>query len=154
MAWDWNYSTGCFINLLMWACSAYVCASRDNTLHGYNQTSGRVQGRFFGKQSRASGVKSLESISFSRRNDSVSGSISPASPRLRIRMLDEGIEVHTYVAVLCYMYVHTHSFTGLDNNQLSLEKLITMISGVRLHVLHRRNFSGTISLVSCEECGL
>ena len=99
-------------------------------------------------------MKSPESISFSRRNDSVSGSISPASPRLRIRMLDEGIEVHTYVAVLCYMYVHTHSFTGLDNNQLSLEKLITMISGVRLHVLYRRNFSGTISLVSCEECGL
>ena len=86
-------------------------------------------------------MKSPESISFSRRNDSVSGSISPASPRLRIRVLHEGmkVHVHTHIAVLCYMCVHTHSFTSLDNNQLSLEKLVTMQSGVRLHLSYRRN---------------
>ena len=72
---------------------AYV-SQRNHTLQGYSQTFGRVHGRFFGKQSKASGVKSPESISFSKRNDSVSGSISPASPRLRIRVLDEGRDMY------------------------------------------------------------
>ena len=91
---EWPGMKTTLLNTFYSTCGAYV-SQRNHTLQGYSQTFGRVHGRFFGKQSRASGVKSPESISFSKRNDSVSGSISPASPRLRIRVLDEGRHVHT-----------------------------------------------------------
>ena len=48
-----------------------------------NSSSGIFQGDSWGKHAKTSSEKGLESIPYSRRIPSVSGSISPASPKLR-----------------------------------------------------------------------